>query len=134
MLCVNEAGEFIYSTYLPPASAATAQAAIETIRDNAADRLQAQAKARQFRAALRAQGWEVGGTDSAVVPVICGASETALQMAARLLESGIRVGAIRPPTVPKGQARLRLSLRSTLSDQDYTKLLHCFERSVTAHA
>ena len=132
--CVNEAGEFIYSTYLPPASAATAQAAIETIRDNAADRLQAQAKARQFRAALRAQGWEVGGIDSAVVPVICGASETALQMAARLLESGIRVGAIRPPTVPKGQARLRLSLRSTLSDQDYTKLLHCFERSVTAHA
>jgi 8-amino-7-oxononanoate synthase len=131
--CVNEAGEFIYSTYLPPASAAIAQAAIQTIRDNAADRLQAQAKARQFRSALRAQGWDVGGIDSAVVPVICGASETALRMAALLLESGIRVGAIRPPTVPKGQARLRLSLKSTLSDQDYTTLLQCFERSAIAH-
>jgi 8-amino-7-oxononanoate synthase len=131
--CVNEAGEFIYSTYLPPASAAIAQAAIELIRANAATRRQPQAQALQFRAALRAQGWEVCGTDSAVVPVICGASEAALRMAEQLREAGIRVGAIRPPTVPKGQARLRLSLKSTLTDQDYATLLRCFERSATAH-
>ena len=132
--CVNEAGEFIYSTYLPPSSAAIAQTAIETIRANPGWREVAQTKARQFRAALRAQGWDVGGTDSAVVPVLCGESGHALRMAALFLESGIRVGAIRPPTVPQGQARLRLSLKSTLSDQDYSKLLGCFERSLSAHA
>ncbi|CAA6678224.1 MULTISPECIES: aminotransferase class I/II-fold pyridoxal phosphate-dependent enzyme [unclassified Lentimonas] len=129
--CVNEAGEFIYSTYLPPSSAATAQAAIELIQQHPEWRTQGQAAARDLRARLRGFGWEVLGTDSAVLPVLCGTSKNALEMAARLLEAGIRVGAIRPPTVPLGQARLRISLKSTLTEQDTSLLVACFEHGNT---
>jgi 8-amino-7-oxononanoate synthase len=131
--CVNEAGEFIYSTYLPPSSAAIAQAAIELIRTHPEWRTQAQAQAQTFRETLRAQGWDVLGTDSAVVPVLCGSSDKALEMADRFLKAGIRVGAIRPPTVPQGQARLRISLKSTLTEREINQLYACFERSRTAH-
>lgn len=131
--CVNEAGEFIYSTYLPPSSAAIAQAAIELIRKSPEWRTQAQAQARVFRDTLRARGWDVLGTDSAVVPVLCGSSDKALEMADRFLKAGIRVGAIRPPTVPQGQARLRISLKSTLTEREFTHLYDCFECSCTAN-
>ncbi|MFQ3225706.1 MAG: 8-amino-7-oxononanoate synthase [Lentimonas sp.] len=132
--CVNEAAEFIYSTYLPPSSAAIAQAAIELIRKHPEWRPQAQATARVFREELRAQGWDVLGTDSAVVPVLCGSSEDALEMADHFLKAGIRVGAIRPPTVPQGQARLRISLKSTLTERDLQQLVTCFEHRCTANA
>ncbi len=131
--CVNEAGEFIYSTYLPPASAAIAQAAIELIRKHPEWRTQAHAQAQVFRETLRAQGWDVLGTDSAVVPVLCGSSDKALAMGDRFLKAGIRVGAIRPPTVPQGQARLRISLKSTLTERDFKQLYDCFECSCTAN-
>lgn len=126
--CINEAGEFIYSTYLPPASAASALAAIELIQQRPEWRTAAQAKARRFRETLLAEGWDILGTDSAIVPVICGASATALELGNTFLQSGIRVGAIRPPTVPRDQARLRISLKSTLTDHDYEALYHCFEQ------
>lgn len=131
--CVNEAGEFIYSTYLPPSSAAIAQTAIELIRQHPEWRTLAQARALAFRETLRAEGWEVLGTDSAVVPIICGSSDKALAMADRFLKSGVRVGAIRPPTVPQGQARLRISLKSTLTERDMHLLYACFESGCTAN-
>jgi 8-amino-7-oxononanoate synthase len=131
--CVNEASEFIYSTYLPPACAAAASAAIELVRRTPESRPREQLKARAFRETLRAQGWEVCGSDSPVLPVICGASENALNIADSLLASGIRVAAIRPPTVPQGAARVRLSLKSTLSDADYAALTRSFAQSAPAH-
>ena len=127
--CINEAGEFIYSTYLPPASAASASAAIQLIREHPEWRTHAQAKALEFRKTLQAQGWEVLGTESAIVPILCGSSESALALAEKLLQANIKVGAIRPPTVPKGQARIRLSLKSTLTEHDYICIQDCFQRS-----
>ena len=129
--CINEAGEFIYSTYLPPASAASANAAIQLVRKHPEWRTVAQAKAFAFRQALRDQGWNVPGTESAIVPIICGASESALMLSKELLQAGIQVGAIRPPTVPQGQARIRLTLKSTLTDRDYSHIQDCFQRSRT---
>lgn len=127
--CINEAGEFIYSTYLPPAAAVAADTALELIRQHSQWRTAAQASASAFRETLREQGWDVLGTDSAVVPVLCGDSDKALTLAAHLLQAGIRVGAIRPPTVAQGQARLRISLKATLTSHDYTRLADCFQRS-----
>lgn len=132
--CINEAAEFIYSTYLPPAAAVAARTAIELICRHPQWRTAAQASARRFRKTLCGQGWDVVGTDSAVVPVLCGDSDQVLALAARLLQAGIRVGAIRPPTVAQGQARLRISLKSTLTARDYTHLADCFERSRTRDA
>ncbi|MGK0456488.1 MAG: 8-amino-7-oxononanoate synthase [Lentimonas sp.] len=131
--CINEAGEFIYSTYLPPTSAASAIAALELAQQHPEWRTTAQEKARSFRKTLLTNGWHVLGTESAIVPVLCGASEAALELGNIFLKNGIRVGAIRPPTVPKGQARLRISLKSNLTDHDYETLYSCFDQSRTNH-
>ena len=128
-LCINEAGEFIYSTYLPPASAAAAAAAIHTVQGMNAARSSAQIKARELREQLRRQGWDVLGIDSPIIPVVCGSSQRTLDMASNFLEAGLKVAAIRPPTVPQGAARLRLSLKTSLSDADYRRIINCFERS-----
>ena len=126
--CINEAGEFIYSTYLPPSSAASAIAAIELTRQHPEWRTTGQANAHNFRQALLANGWDILGTESAIVPVLCGASETALKLGKIFSQNGIRVGAIRPPTVPKSQARLRISLKANLTEQNYRALFDCFEQ------
>lgn len=131
--CINEAGEFIYSTYLPPASAAAAIAAIQLTQQHPEWRTAAQANARRFRETLLKDDWNVLGIDSAIVPVLCGASETALKLGNHFLQKGIRVGAIRPPTVPKGQARLRLSLKANLTERDYEQIYTCFEHNPTHH-
>lgn len=127
---INEAGEFIYSTYLPPACAASATAAVKLVQENTKWRTTAQTAARRFRERLRANGCNVLGADSAIVPVLCGTPEAALGLANKCLKHGVRVGAIRPPTVPKGQARIRLSLKANLTKQDYNRLYDCFEPSI----
>jgi len=131
--CINEAGEFIYSTYLPPASAASAIAAIELVQKHPEWRTSAQSKAQTFRTKLRKDGWDILGEESAIVPVLCGTSEATLKLAEVFRKKGIRVGAVRPPTVPKGQARLRLSLKSDLTDQDYARIYDCFHQNTVAH-
>ena len=132
-LCINEAGEFIYSTYLPASSAAAGTAAIRLIREQAATRPSWQSQAQALRASLRAKGWDVLGHDSPIVPVICGDAERALEMADRFLEAGLKVAAIRPPTVPQGAARLRMSLKASLNENNYRQILNCFEESRSAH-
>ena len=131
--CINEAGEFIYSTYLPPASAAAAMAAIELVQKHPEWRTTARMKAQALRTKLRAKGWNILGEESAIMPVICGTSEATLRLADVFLQNGIRVGAIRPPTVPRGQARLRVSLKSTLSDQEYAKIYECLAENAPNH-
>ncbi len=132
-LCINEAGEFIYSTYLPASSAAAATAAIGLIREQAAARPAWRSQAQALRESLRAQGWDVLGEDSPIIPVICGDSARALDMAARFLQAGLKVAAIRPPTVSPGAARLRLSLKSSLNEGHCRQILNCFEESRSTH-
>jgi len=132
--CINEAGEFIYSTYLPPASASAAGAAIQLVRGWSAERSMWQQRARQFRDKLRGTGFQVLGEDSPIVPVLCGESARAIDLAECMSAAGIRVAAIRPPTVPQGGARLRLSLKSTLTCEDYSQLEQHFTGGVVSHA
>ncbi len=132
-LCINEASEFIYSTYLPPSSAAVANAAIGKVQAAGKERMVWQKKARLLRQQLRKQGWDVPGEDSPVIPIICGESDLALRLADECLKSGLKVAAIRPPTVPQGAARLRLSLKSTLTEADCQRILNCFEQNKVSH-
>jgi 8-amino-7-oxononanoate synthase len=108
---VNQAGEFIYSTALPPANAAAAQAALARIRDLAPAQPDWHQAAREFRAGLRREGWTAPEGDSPIVPVRLDDEGAALALAESLRGAGIRVGAVRPPTVPAGTSRLRLSLK-----------------------
>ncbi|MBC2593634.1 8-amino-7-oxononanoate synthase [Ruficoccus amylovorans] len=141
---VNHAGEFIYSTYLPPSCAAAAEKSIDLIRSKPAERARLHALSREFRALL-AGGTDTsretddesrdvtagpgggafdGGNDSACAdaPIVPVRVPDPVAAAATLLEQGIRVGAIRPPTVPAGEGRLRISLNAELTAADLQRV------------
>jgi 8-amino-7-oxononanoate synthase len=101
-LIVNRARSYIFTTAPTPADAAAALAAVEIVRGPEGDELRARLRATVD--AVRA------GHPSPIVPVLCGDEERALAAAAALLDQGILVPAIRPPTVPVGTSRLRVAL------------------------
>lgn len=125
---LQNAGEFIYSTYLAPAAAAAAEAAIGLLRPLTAQRSQAQGVSRKFRNALTQQGWQTQDGDSPVIPIVLGDTATTLAYADQLEAQGIRVGAIRPPTVPVGSSRLRLSLKLDFNPTRQQKVMNALAR------
>jgi 8-amino-7-oxononanoate synthase len=119
----NFAGEFIYSTALPPANAAAAAAAIVRVRELAPEQPRWHAQSRSFRSALRTAGWSAPDGDSPVVPVRLDGEEAALSASAHLSAAGIRVAAVRPPTVPAGTSRLRISLKRTFGAEEQERVI-----------
>lgn len=121
--CINFAGEFIYSTYLPPANAAAAAAAIERVRElGAAVQATWQAMSATWRKALRAIVPQVPAGDSPIIPIPIGDVARTRRCGAFLRDHGVKLGIIRPPTVPPGGSRLRLSLRLGLGSADLARV------------
>jgi 8-amino-7-oxononanoate synthase len=113
----SRARTLVYSTGLPPASLAAAIAALDLVESDRALCAQPAAKARRFT--MLAQ---LAAAQSAIVPVVLGGAEAALE-ASRFLESeGFLVTAIRPPTVPEGTARLRLAFCAQHPDSEIERL------------
>ncbi len=129
-LLVNRARSFIFTTGLPPASAAAAQAAIEVCRREPERALALRHRVRQVGAALRERGLDVPHVESQILPVLIGDARRAVRAAKLLLEEGIYVAAIRPPTVPEGTARLRLSLMATHTDAHLDALIEALPRCI----
>lgn len=119
------ARHLIYSTSMPPAQAVALSASLAVIRadDGAERRHKLNALIAQFRAGAQAQNLQVTASDSAIQPLIVGENSRALQLAAHLRECGCWVTAIRPPTVPPGTARLRLTLTAAHEPEDIDWLL-----------
>jgi 8-amino-7-oxononanoate synthase len=111
-LLVNEARSFIFDTALPPAIALAARVALVLIRDGDEARLRLHDNAARLREGLRALGFPATDGPSPVVPVVLGSENRAVEIARCLEGMRIVAPAIRPPTVPKGTSRLRLSVRS----------------------
>jgi 8-amino-7-oxononanoate synthase len=117
-LLVNTARTLIFSTGLPPASAAAAEAALGVI-EGEPDRVGAlRQNARALRDALAARGLEGGGAGAQIVPVVVGDPDRAVAACRRALDDGVFAQAIRPPTVPAGTSRLRLTVMATHSPAD----------------
>jgi 8-amino-7-oxononanoate synthase len=76
-----------------------------------------------LRSALLQNGFDIAGSDSQIVPVVLGSNEAALAFAENLRSRGYGIRAIRPPTVPEGAARLRLSLTSNISKDTLADLV-----------
>lgn len=114
---INHAGEFIYSTYFPPACAAAALKGLELSASYCAERPRWRENVRGFRQSIHARNG-----DSPIVPVPCRDAQDTLRRADILLQRGWRVGAVRPPTVPPDGARLRLSLHRLLGGPDLNRL------------
>lgn len=113
---------FIFTTGVPPASAAAASAALAVSRAEPERRTQLLKRSAALRAMLAAQGWEVGAASAQIVPLPVGDAERTMIASAMLLERGIYCQGIRPPTVPAGQSRLRLSLTAGHGDAHLTVL------------
>jgi 8-amino-7-oxononanoate synthase len=77
---------------------------------------------RTFRAALRGKGRDVAEGDSPIVPIIVGSESAAMEMSQRLLDGQLLVGAVRPPTVPRGTSRLRVTLSCEHTEEEIARL------------
>ncbi len=117
-LLVNRARSFIFTTGLPPSAAAAAKAAIEIVEEEPERARGLLARARGLGARLRAEGLDVPHAESQILPIVIGGAEDTVAVARRLLDAGVYVAAIRPPTVPAGTSRLRVSLMATHSEGD----------------
>lgn len=115
---INRARAFIYSTSLPPAVIAAALEALCFLKKNPSLGKDLLKNAERFRQKLKAAGFNTGHSASQIIPLIIGENKKALALAERLNEQGIYTVAIRPPTVPEGTARIRLSVTLAHSQDD----------------
>ena len=119
---VQHARSYIYTTAAPPLLAEALRASLALIRDDTARRVHLAALIRQFRERMRPLPFTLADSRTAIQPLIVGANATAVELSAALLQRGFWVPAIRPPTVPKGTARLRVSLSAAHSRADVDAL------------
>jgi len=120
---INRARSFIYSTALPPACITSAAKAIEIIcsEENLGAILMSVASTLGRK--LSKRGFQIPETCSPIIPIHIGDNEKALEISQKLLERGILTTAVRPPTVPAGTARLRLSVTLAHTDNDLDRLV-----------
>jgi len=121
---VNTARAFIFDTGLAPSSAAAASAALAVLRSEPGLAAAVRGRARDLAAALAAAGLPVSEPTGAVVSVLVGDPGRAFEAAAALRADGIRVGCFRPPSVPDGVSRLRLTARADLTDDQVAQAVH----------
>jgi 8-amino-7-oxononanoate synthase len=119
------ARHLIYSTAMPPAQAQTLSASLAIIRSPQGDALRQhlQRLIARFRAGAAGLPFQLAASETAIQPLIVGDNGRALRLAQRLRERGFWCCAIRPPTVPVGTARLRLTLSAAHQEQDIDALL-----------
>jgi 8-amino-7-oxononanoate synthase len=101
---------FIYTTALPPTVIGGIRQAIQLVKEGMNLRIDLSKKSQYFRDELVKAGFDIGGSTTQIIPVCIGDENTTLTFSRKLIERGIMSVAIRPPTVPKGTARLRFSL------------------------
>jgi 8-amino-7-oxononanoate synthase len=120
---VQTARPYVYTTAAPPALAHALATSVALIRDDTARRDRLFANVARFRAGMAALPWRLVASATAIQPVIVGANEAAVALADGLWRRGFYVPAIRPPTVPSGSARLRVSLSAAHTAEDVDSLV-----------
>ncbi|HSM97968.1 MAG TPA: 8-amino-7-oxononanoate synthase [Gallionella sp.] len=119
---VNHARSYVYTTATPPALANALLASLQQIADGDGLRGHLQRLIAQLRSGLHGLPWSVMPSATAIQPLLVGGNQAALDMSEGLRERGIWVAAIRPPTVPQGTARLRITLSAAHTAADVTRL------------
>jgi 8-amino-7-oxononanoate synthase len=119
---IQRARSYVYTTATPPLLAHALLKSLQLISDEQWRRDQLQQLIVVFKQSLKLRLWTLLPSDTAIQPLLIGANRAALDVAQRLAGHGLLVPAIRPPTVPQGTARLRISLSAAHSEHDVLRL------------
>jgi 8-amino-7-oxononanoate synthase len=120
---VNHARSYVYTTATPPALASALLESLQQITNGEELRGHLQRLIAQLRSGLRDLPWTLMSSTTAIQPILVGSNRAALKLSEGLRERGIWVAAIRPPTVPQGTARLRITLSAAHRATDVTRLI-----------
>ena len=121
---IQRARSYIYTTASPPALSSALLVSLKLLQQEDGRRDQLRKLTGQLRAGLADLKWQLMRSDSPIQPLLIGDNDEALALSAALRERGIWVPAIRPPTVPQGTARLRISLSAAHTEQDVQQLIN----------
>lgn len=121
---IQQAHSYVYTTALPPLIAETLRKSVALVAAADRRRMHLNALIARFKETLQLKRWHLMTSQTPIQPIVIGSNSDVLAVAAELEERGIWVPAIRPPTVPKNSARLRISLSAAHSLHDVDRLVH----------
>lgn len=127
---IQQARSYVYTTAQPPAVAAATLASLKLVEQEDWRRDKLNILIKQFRQGAQQLGLNLMPSETPIQPVLIGDDKTALAVGQHLEQAGILVGVIRPPTVPKKTARLRITFSASHSQQDVNKLLSALEQAI----
>jgi glycine C-acetyltransferase/8-amino-7-oxononanoate synthase len=131
-LLVNTARPLIFSTGLAPSCAAAAEAALGIVEGHPELVARLRRNAAALRSALRDEGLGIGDSASQIVPALIGDPDRAVAACRRALDQGVYAQAIRPPTVPDGSSRLRLTVMAGHTPEELRRAAAVIARAVAA--
>lgn len=120
---IQTARSYIYTTASPPAVAEATRASLKVVAEESWRRKKLQQHIDQFQQGAQQLGLNLLPSATAIQPIVLGDAETALTASQKLLQQGLLITAIRPPTVPEGTARLRITLRADHQTEQIDQLL-----------
>lgn len=124
---MQTARTYIYTTAMPPAVAAATSASLKLVQQESWRREKLNELIRLFKRGAKELGIELMASNTAIQPIVLGSTEKAVVISRLLQEKGILVTAIRPPTVPDGTARLRITISANHDEKDINTLLYTLE-------
>lgn len=124
----NKARSFIYSTALSPAAVGATLGALKVIQQEPSRREKLWRNVSYLRKGLLKLGFNLGKSETQILPIIFGKEGEVMKVASYLFHKGILAPGIRPPTVPKGTSRIRLSVMATHTKEDLDYVLSVFEK------
>jgi len=125
---IQQARSYIYTTALPPAVAEATRASLRLVRKDEWRRERLQKLVQRFRSGAQQLGLPLMDSITPIQPLLAGSAEQALAWSQQLEAQGILVSAIRPPTVPEGSARLRITFSAIHQDEHIDRLLDALDK------
>ncbi len=126
----NKARSFIYTTALPPAACAAALAALDIIEEDGSLIAKLQSNSKSLRTKLKQLGLNTMESETQIIPILIENANQTMAISQGLFDRGIFISGIRPPTVPKGQSRLRITVTANHSKEDLEWLVSSLQELI----
>jgi 7-keto-8-aminopelargonate synthetase-like enzyme len=132
-LLINRARPFIFTTALPPAVVASAREALRLLDKEPEWRKALWENVDYFKMGLQAHGFSTQDSATPIIPIVVGDASLAVTVSESLLQEGLFIQAIRPPTVPEGSSRLRITVSAAHTKEDLSSALSILEKVGKKH-